>query len=74
MMVKLFEEGGFWLQETECKEKHNLDLYHKCPQGLVGSDARDILLPYEIKHNKCHFCGKLDIPDNIYTLWALSKK
>jgi hypothetical protein len=58
-----FEEEGFRL---DVFHKGNIYMYHPC--SSEGNNVQ-ILLPSEIKHQKCMYCGPLGVPGELMLLW-----
>ena len=58
-----YQEGDFWIK----MQGHVAILYHKCCRG---ADC-NVLLTDEIHKSRCNLCGKIKIPDDLWTLYVL---
>jgi hypothetical protein len=61
-----YHEGEYWI-EADSEGKGVTVLFHKCTQG----SECDILLVDETFIKKCHQCGPVNIPDDLWTLYVL---
>ncbi len=62
----MYSEGRFRLEVN--KSTGSMFSYHDCPATGV---APDILTKDEVVDDKCMYCGKLDMPENLRAMYIL---
>jgi hypothetical protein len=60
-----YHEDDYWMEVNGRND--GPVLYHTCPRG---HDC-DILLEEETRDKECYQCGKINIPDGLWTLYVL---
>jgi hypothetical protein len=67
-----YHEDGYWIElpkrrDTPSSARRQPHLYHHCPMGRECN----ILLEEETRSKECYQCGRVDIPDGLWTLYVL---
>jgi hypothetical protein len=66
-------QSGEYSVEVVTGDQYGGGIYakHNCPAATPGREYIHALLPHEIENQKCSRCGKINMPEELRTLYIL---